>query len=134
MGTPDEATRTNNQKFIERLLAAGWNQERDFVVHPTDTDIRVLWRPNSGELLFSPKYGQVLRSEDVDLRAQADPRIFELKSVRIIEEGLRTIPLPTLSDQFSARTTRRQKNSYTGPSHGTFIPRSPTSGPYLLDS
>jgi len=37
-----------------------------------------------------------LRSALIDLRANADPRIFELSAVRIIEEGLRTIPLPNV--------------------------------------
>jgi hypothetical protein len=92
----DEAAREKNRKFIERLLAEGWNQEGDFIVHPTDRDIRVLWRPGSGELFFSPQYGEALKSENLDLKGNADPRIFELKSVRIIEEGLRAILLPNV--------------------------------------
>lgn len=57
----------------------------------------MLWRPETGELLFSPKYGEALISENTDHHLQPDPRIFELKSVRIIEEGLRAIPLPNVT-------------------------------------
>lgn len=92
----DEADRAKNRNFIERLLAEGWNEEGDFIVHPTEAEIRVLWRPQSGELFFSPKYGEALRSENTDVLAGADPRIFEMKSVRIIEEGLRAIVLPNV--------------------------------------
>ena len=92
----DDKARARNGKFVEKLLAEGWSREADFVIHPADPDIRVLWRPSSGELFFSPKYGEALRSEGIDLPAQADPSIYELKSVRIIEEGLRTIPLPSI--------------------------------------
>ena len=92
----DEADRAKNRKFIERLLAEGWNEEGDFIVHPTYAEIRVLWRPHSGELFFSPKYGEALRSENTHVFAGAGPRIFEMKPVRIIEESLRAIVLPNV--------------------------------------
>jgi hypothetical protein len=92
----DDNARAKNQKFTERLLSEGWIQDDEFVVHPTDKDISVCWRPSSGELLFSPKYWEALRSEDIDLESGIDPRIFELKPVRIIEEGLRPIALPNV--------------------------------------
>lgn len=90
----DEAGRTKNRRFVERLLAKGWNQEGDFIIHPTDAEIRVLWRPCSGELFLSPKYANALRSENTD----GDPpgRIFEMKSVQIIEERLRTLVFPNV--------------------------------------
>src|SRR3954447_14480824 len=92
----DDADRAKNRKFIERLLGEGWNQEGDFIVHPTDPGIRALWRPHSGELCISQEYEQALRSENIDVLACADPRIFEMASVRIIEEGLRAIVLPNV--------------------------------------
>jgi hypothetical protein len=129
----DEAAREKNRKFIERLLAEGWNQEGEFIVHPTNRDIRVLWRPGSGELFFSPKYGEALKSETLDLKGNADPRIFELKSVRIIEEGLRAILLPNVIRPALGPHIQQQRNSYPGPSPTTCILRSPMSGPYWPD-
>jgi hypothetical protein len=53
-------------------LSEGWNQEGDFIVHPIDRDIHVLWRPDSGELFFSPKYGEALKSENIVLEGNAE--------------------------------------------------------------
>ena len=52
----------DRSEFVKELLGLGWHTEDGMYVHPSDREINLWCNPFTGELLFSPKLVEHLRT------------------------------------------------------------------------